>query len=71
MPMYSWKDETSGKQVDIIRGFDLSDDAPKRDDVTQTEMTDTEFEAAKWTRVMGSPNFVRMPGWGHGRKGYW
>lgn len=70
MPMYSWRDEVSGIHVDIIRKFDLSEDPPKREDITEKEMSDEQFAAAKWTKVLSAPDFVRMPGWG-GRKGYW
>lgn len=70
MPMYSWKDETSGKQVDIIRKFDASDEPPKRDDISPKDMSDAEVDEAKWTKVLNNPAVVKGRGWGGG-KGYW
>lgn len=71
MPMYSWEDSVSGKRVDIIRPFERSDESPVRDDISEKEMSDVEIVAAQWKKILNSPGFVRMAGWGYGRKGHW
>lgn len=68
MPMYDWKDEASGRTVAIIRTFDDSDKGPDREDVP--EMSDTEWSAAQWKKVLAAPQWQRGGSW-RGGKGYW
>lgn len=68
MPLYCWEDKKTGKQVEIMRSFDEYRDLPLREEAK--ELTDEEFAAAEWTKILGTPNVVKGRGWGGG-KGYW
>lgn len=69
MPMYKWLDKKSGKDIEVIRTFDEFENPPQRDEVEKL-LTDEEFAAAEWERVIGIPGVVKGYGWGQG-KGNW
>lgn len=69
MPIYDWLDKRTGKQVGIIRSFDLSGDLPTREECP--ELTDEEYAAAEWDKQLGvGTRFMHGPNWS-GRKGHW
>lgn len=69
MPMYRYKDERTGTEIDVLRSFDEWEVPPNREE-TQQHWSDSEFEKAEWTRVIGIPGVVKGHGWGGG-KGNW
>jgi putative FmdB family regulatory protein len=70
MPMYTYRCEKCGEQVDLIQPHDqqappTTDDAP-----TPCEAGRNEGAAHTWTKVIHAPNVARGAGWGGG-KGNW
>lgn len=62
MPMYSYKDNNTGKEVEVIRSFKDYEIVPDRKEAA--ELTDKEYEAADWRRIIrvDRQQSVR-PGW--------
>lgn len=64
MPMYTWTDKKSGKEVTVIRTFAEYENPP-----TQEEAPD--IQDPEWERNIGDKITVtKGNGWGSG-KGYW
>ena len=71
MPIYSWVDKKTKKEVEIVRSFSLYQDEPSKDEAIGEGLTEDEFDAAEWEKVIGKDIRV-IPGesWGPG-KGHW
>ena len=67
MPMYQWLDSVSRKNADTIRHFEQYEEPPTREEATA--LTDEEYAAAQWERVIHVPGVVKGYNWGG--KGHW
>lgn len=71
MPLYIHEDTVSGKQVEILRSFDLYKEEPTREEAIEKGLTPEEAEVAVWRKILGTGiKMVRGASWGGG-KGYW
>jgi hypothetical protein len=69
MPLYDWVDKKTQKGVTIHRDFSKYEEIPTREEAAP--LTDEEYVAADWERVIGGGIQVQKSGnWGYG-KGYW
>lgn len=68
MPVYVWVDKSSEKEIEVIRTFDEYQVPPTQEESTLTE---EEYKAAKWEKLISSKVMVkRGPNW-QGSKGNW
>lgn len=68
MPLYPYYDETSKKEVEILRSFNDYDIPPTQE---EAKMSDEEFKVAKWKRLISTGiRVTKGDAWGPG-KGNW
>lgn len=68
MPMYPYFDETSKKEVEVIRNFSDYDIPPTQE---EAQMSDEEYKEAKWKRLISTGiRVTRGDNWS-GSKGNW
>lgn len=71
MPLYIHKDAQSGKNVEILRSFKEYEEKPTLEEALAAGLTEEEYTAAQWRRVLGSGiKVVRGANW-QGSKGNW
>jgi hypothetical protein len=63
-PVYDYKDEMSGRDISVVRGFSESEQLPTAEEAEKAGFSQAEFEQAKWVRIIGAPTIVRGRGWG-------
>lgn len=71
MPLYVYRDEKTGNEVEVVRSVARMEVPPSETEAADFGMTVEEWAVALWSRVVrGSVPFFRGPSWGAG-KGRW
>ncbi len=69
MPLYTWKSDTTGREVDVLRSF--ADYEVEPDTREMGVDKDGNPDTGPWTRLLGKGiKVTRGENWGHG-KGNW
>jgi hypothetical protein len=72
MPLYTWKDERTGKTVEVLRDFEDYATPPTEEEAAEAGFENKEHYMAEWSRlVQGGQKVTRGPNWGYGSKGNW
>lgn len=66
MPIYVWRDEISGLEVEVVRSLAGSDIPPDTDEVGEVR---ADPPTRKWVKLLQTFTKHSAPGWG--RKGEW
>ena len=61
MPMYIWKSESTGEEIEILREFDDYQVPPTEEEAGE--------DKGPWVKQLGPTRTIRGPGWGS--KGNW
>jgi hypothetical protein len=67
MPLYTWRNNKTGREVEIIRHFSEYETPPTREEAN--DWSDEEYSEADWERLIALSRWVRG-NWGGG-KGHW
>ena len=71
MPIYPWRVLESGKEVEVLRPFSGYQDPPTKEECLAAGMTEEEYEAAEFEKIIGRGiRVTRGDNWGPG-KGSW
>lgn len=71
MPLYCWKDKTSGKTIEVMKSFDEYKDPPTKEEAIAGGLTEEEADSADFVKVLGTGiKVVKGDSWGPG-KGNW
>lgn len=70
MPIYVYRDERTGTEVEILRSIGNSDEVPTESEALAVGLIPSDYQLASWTKVPQGGVSVRKP-WGWGQKGSW
>ena len=71
MPYYPWKDERTGKELEVLRNFSSYEEPPTEEEAVEAGFSAKEYTLATWKRLIGSKiRTARGANWGPG-KGNW